>query len=123
MTTAGVITEFPTPSNGSLPELIVSGPDGDLWYADAGNSLIGRITTNGVITEFPVPVPFPQISQPVGITVGRDGAIWFTDARNNLIGRLAIEVPAVEVPTLTTSSLVLLGVALAISGFFLIHRS
>jgi virginiamycin B lyase len=72
MTPSGVITEFPIPTAGSYPSLIVAGPDGNLWFTELHGNKIGRITTSGVITEFPVTTSFPD-----GITVGPDGNLWF----------------------------------------------
>jgi virginiamycin B lyase len=48
ITTAGVITEFPIPTDDSEPWGITSGPDGNLWFTefphDAGSGLpFGRI--------------------------------------------------------------------------------
>ncbi len=84
ITTAGVITEFPTPLPGSRPFWIAAGPDNALWFSEFGGNKIGRITVAGVYTEFPVPTP---AIQPIGIALGSDGALWFTDALNH-IGRI-----------------------------------
>jgi len=43
ITTAGVITEFPTPTTGSTPQGITSGPDGALWFTELGANQIGRV--------------------------------------------------------------------------------
>src|SRR6266436_5523218 len=67
-------TEFPTPTAGSQPTAITTGPDGALWFTEQSGNKIGRITTDGVITEFPLPI---SGSGPVGITTGPDGALWF----------------------------------------------
>src|SRR5260370_37288280 len=48
------ITEFPLLSNDSGPSGITAGPDGNLWFTQAGGK-IGRITPAGNITEFPLP--------------------------------------------------------------------
>src|SRR5258706_11344356 len=75
-------TEFPTPTGGSQPTAITTGPDGALWFIEAGNQInqIGRITTAGVITEFPIPTITAGAS---GITTGPDGALWFTEHSGN----------------------------------------
>ena len=49
------ITEYPIPAAGSNSYGITMGPDGALWFTDAGANNIGRITTAGAITEFPIP--------------------------------------------------------------------
>jgi plastocyanin len=64
---------------------IVTGPDGNLWYAANARNAIARFTPSGVVTEFPVPQTFP-----VGITAGPDGNIWFTEQGANRIGRLQL---------------------------------
>src|ERR1700675_678123 len=45
------ITEFPL-EPGSKPNYITTGPDGALWFTDAGTNKIGRITTSGQVTEY-----------------------------------------------------------------------
>lgn len=79
------IIEFPIPTAGSNPYFIVTGPDGNLWFAEAGGNKIGKITTAGVITEYVVPTAG---SSPVGITVGPDGNLWFTEYLGNKIGKV-----------------------------------
>src|SRR5262245_45619128 len=49
ITTAGVITNFPTPTSNSQPVGIVVGPDGNLWFTESNVDRIGRITTSGSI--------------------------------------------------------------------------
>jgi len=67
-----------------LPNAIVPGPDGALWFTNLAN--VGRITTNGAITEY----TDPGINSTSGIAVGPDGAIWFymNGAVNGSIGRM-----------------------------------
>jgi virginiamycin B lyase len=47
ITTAGSVSEFPTPTAYSLPEGITAGPDRALWFTEKAASKIGRITTTG----------------------------------------------------------------------------
>jgi len=63
---------------------IAAGPDGALWFTNAGNDSIGRITTSGAVTNY----TDSSIASPDGITSGPDGALWFTNARSNTIGRI-----------------------------------
>lgn len=42
ITTAGVVTTFPLPVSGSAPIGIEEGPDGNLWFTEAGTGAIGR---------------------------------------------------------------------------------
>src|SRR5215831_14267254 len=81
------IVEFPVPSGaGSSPNDITAGPDGALWFTEAGTDKIGRLTTAGVIApEFTVP---GAGSAPAGITAGPDGALWFTESGSGEIGRI-----------------------------------
>ena len=92
ITPAGAVTEF---SNGisqsSRPLGIASGPDGNLWFTEAGSSVggvdrIGRITPAGVVTEFDNGLT-PN-SLPARIASGADGNLWFTEPQANQIGRL-----------------------------------
>src|SRR6202022_5147032 len=66
--TTGTFTEFAVPTASSVPEAIVTGPDGNLWFAEyAGVGAIGRITPAGTVTEF-------------AITTPNSGAFWITPA-------------------------------------------
>jgi streptogramin lyase len=85
ITTAGVVTEFHTPTSLSTPEGIVAGPDGALWFTESAGARIGRATTDGTITEYAL----PGTSFPSGdIIAGPDGALWFTESGVNGIGRI-----------------------------------
>ncbi len=79
------ITEFPLPS-GSGGVGITSGPDGNLWFADAGANKIGMINpTTHAISEFTVPTANAGL---YGITPGPDGNLWFTEWRAGKIGMI-----------------------------------
>jgi virginiamycin B lyase len=70
------ITEYSVPTAASAGiTAITSGPDGALWFTEAGVSAIGRITTAGEYTQYSL----GTVSLPWGITTGPDGALWFTD--------------------------------------------
>jgi virginiamycin B lyase len=81
-----------------VPEAIVAGADGALWFAERAANKIGRITTSGVISEFPIPTPE---SQPIFITAGPDGALWFGESAANKIGRITTSgtITEFEIPT------------------------
>ena len=63
----GIMTEYPLPTidsnragradplSGVLPGGITAGPDGAMWFTEAGADQIGRIGPDGVITEYPLP--------------------------------------------------------------------
>jgi hypothetical protein len=57
ITTGGVISEFPVPTQNSGPIDIAAGSDGAMWFAERGGNKIGRIT---VPTEEPAPSPPSQ---------------------------------------------------------------
>jgi streptogramin lyase len=61
---------------------IAAGPDGNVWYFDVGQSLVGRVTPAGSITQFAVP---GTGSGSEGIAAGRDGNIWMV-ARGEMNG-------------------------------------
>src|SRR5438093_11318473 len=69
------INEFPIPTAVSLPTAIAPGPDGNLWFTEAGHDgKIGRSTTGGSITEYVVAsATLPWIS---GTAAGPDGNLW-----------------------------------------------
>jgi hypothetical protein len=73
-------------STGSRPYAISGGPDGALWFTEAGNRSIGRITTDGAITECRLPTPGDHTLH--GIVAAPDGGIWFTEPNSNRIGRI-----------------------------------
>jgi len=63
---------------GALPESIVAGPDGNIWFAEVGADKIGRLNpgstppSSAVITLFT-----PPVSGTLGnIVVGPDGNLW-----------------------------------------------
>jgi virginiamycin B lyase len=87
MTTQGVLTEYPLPSDRpgfGAPDAtaITAGPDGKMWFVQS-DSAFGKITTSGVITQF-APLPYPEA--PMYLTGGPDGNVWFTDIGSNSVG-------------------------------------
>jgi streptogramin lyase len=83
--TAQSVTEFPA-TPGGMPGGIATGPDGNLWFTEAGVNRIGMITPAGVITEFGLAT---ASATPNFITVGPDGALWFSQTGTNRIGRIS----------------------------------
>jgi streptogramin lyase len=83
---AATVTNF-SDSTISGPVGITVGPDGALWFTNAGNSSVGSITTTGIVSNNQ-DVP---IAQPNGIASGIDGNVWFTNEANNSIGQISID--------------------------------
>ena len=76
VTTAGTANEilFQT-----CPTSIITGPDGAIWFTDAGSGSIGRISVDGSRTSFPLPYDHQySLIFPHSMTFGLDGSIWFT---------------------------------------------
>ena len=61
---------------------IAAGPDGNVWYFDSGQSLVGRVTPAGSIAQFKVPGTGAGSE---AITGGPDGNIWMV-ARGDMNG-------------------------------------
>jgi len=79
------VTEYAIPTPNSLPESILLGPDGALWFTETAGNKIGRITpVSGKITEY------QATGAPWDLIVGPDGAFWFTETNGNKIGRMTV---------------------------------
>jgi virginiamycin B lyase len=77
----GTITEFRpagiSQTATSDPLGITSGPDGNLWFTDAGASTIAKISPSGTgLAEFKTNT---GAASPVAITKGPDNRVWFTE--------------------------------------------
>ena len=79
------VTYFPTPTSGSLPYKITSGPSGYLWFTENTANNIGVISTSGAMREFAIPT---AASAPTGIVAGPDGNLWFAENSADRIGRM-----------------------------------
>ena len=68
---------------------IATGPDGGLWFGEAGppTTYVARVSTAGTIREFPLTAP---VSYPQSIVAGPDRAIWFTE-QSGRIGRMSVD--------------------------------
>ena len=88
-------TEYPIPTSGSQPQLICTGPDGNLWFCESVGNNIGKITPSGVITEYPVPTAG---AGPYGICSGPDGNLWFAENAGNNIGKCTTSGVITEYP-------------------------
>jgi virginiamycin B lyase len=88
VTLSGRVTEYQLPFRApSEVEIssIVTGPDGNLWFAETGANRIGTITPAGQITEFPLPSPG---SRPRTIASGPGGHLWVSEEGTNRVARI-----------------------------------
>ncbi|HVV48746.1 MAG TPA: hypothetical protein VHO06_03725, partial [Polyangia bacterium] len=77
ITPAGALTEYELPAvlGGRGPRTLITGPDGDLWWADT-QGYVAKDTTDGETTQF-------ATGMAAGfITVGPDGNLWFIASHN-----------------------------------------
>ena len=86
VTTAGAIIAHPLPQPNRGPSAITVGWDGNLWFAQLGQTgpAIGRMTPSGSYSEFPV------TGTPVAITPGLDGNMWFTEIDSGKVGSVSM---------------------------------
>ncbi|MDQ6780880.1 MAG: Virginiamycin B lyase [Candidatus Eremiobacteraeota bacterium] len=124
MTTAGVVTESLLPHAFSSPNVIVSGPDGALWFTENTHQSIGRMTVGGSLTEFPT----SRSGTPFFITRGPDGSLWFAGDRINfntaVLSRMTTSGNVCNFPDPTPGAL-LFGIASGHDGYlwFLDNRN
>jgi streptogramin lyase len=83
ITTGGAITEFThglAPGRGTDLEDIAAGPDGNVWFTNAGDNApaIGRITPSGQIIEFSASLPQRHDNDLGGLAAGPNASMWFT---------------------------------------------
>jgi streptogramin lyase len=95
---AQIITEFNSGTrDGCGPIMITTGPDGNLWFTDACDNSITRITPTGSFTAFGLgSVYWAGDSQTLGITGGPDGNLWFTKPSADKIGWITPEGDVTE---------------------------
>ena len=73
MTTDGSFQLFPL-SSSAQPVGITNGPGNAVWYTDASQNQIGKVTPTGTVTTFGTSLT------PEAITEGPDGNLWFTES-------------------------------------------
>jgi streptogramin lyase len=77
MTTAGVATEYTTPTANAGPWGFTAGSDGNLWFSEFDNSNVAKIVPGtGVITEYALP---QGGSGPSWIASAPDNRIWVVE--------------------------------------------
>ncbi len=84
-----IMNTYALPAGSSLTgnHVFIEGPDGALWFTDAGNNAIGRLSSTGQISEYKVPTPNSGVQS---ITLAADGGMWFTEASGNKVGRIDV---------------------------------
>jgi streptogramin lyase len=84
----------------STVTFLAAGPDGNIWYTDASNDNIGRMTPAGTSTLF----TSPQVSEPLRIAAGPDGNLWFTEFIGNRISSITPTGTITRYTIMTTSA-------------------
>ncbi|HEV3254588.1 MAG TPA: hypothetical protein VG033_09285 [Candidatus Acidoferrales bacterium] len=78
-------TGYPVPPGRQAePNLMVVGPDHNIWFTELTGEKIGRLTTSGTLTEFKI----AGAQALIGIASGPDGNIWFTDQYTGKVGHI-----------------------------------
>jgi hypothetical protein len=109
---------------GAVPGRMTAGPDGNMWFSDAGTAVtpatpaIGMISpTTDKVTEFTQPAGMNAGSNPHGITVGPDGNLWFPDTgATKAIGKFGLGVAAASVSAPAVTGTDGVGVAQSCGG-------
>jgi streptogramin lyase len=104
---AGTVTVFSVGvTANSQPIGITTGPDGNIWFTQAGRTVptaampaVGRIDpATGVVTEFTAGLSTG--SAPTGITVGSDGNLWIAERTRGSVARVTPAGAIEELPAL-----------------------
>lgn len=87
----GQFQSFDQGPAGYAGNVIISGPDGRLWFTDNQSNTIRAISADGTVRSYPVPTDSSQSSGAglFALAAGPDGAIWFTGFYSNVIGRVS----------------------------------
>jgi virginiamycin B lyase len=122
ITTSGAIVEYPVP-NAATAQLqgIALGPDGNVWFVDDGNNIIGTITPAGVITSHG---GIHVGAFPYDITPGpiADNDLWFTEKNLGRVGKITVSGTVTEF-SLKSSSVAPRGIVLGSDGNLWVAQS
>ena len=112
ITTSGSVVEHSIGALNAVPAGIVTGRDGNLWFADF-NDALGRTTTSGATTEFPIPggcrssagfCAYPSYVANGPSTTDPTG-LWFTEFPQNQFVRFDLpQADALTAKARTSSS-------------------
>ncbi len=100
MTTAGVMTPYPTISANSHPVGLVTGPDNNLWFGDYNNGKIVKSTSAGAMTEYTI----PTAGSGVRMLTRAGSYLWFTERLTNKIGRIHYQTGVFNEYTVPTAN-------------------
>jgi streptogramin lyase len=84
--------EFPTSLTSAQLVGIAAGPDGAVWFVDAQQGTLGRVTPEGAVTLFPAPL----LQGATDLVRGPDGNLWFSGAAG--VGRVGLDGAVTLVP-------------------------
>jgi Domain of unknown function (DUF4214) len=85
---AGKFAFFQPETKAQIRQLTV-GPDGDMWFTEFADNVVGKITATGVVTEFTLDSTLIDHEDSMSrLTVGSNGNLWFTLADNGEIGEV-----------------------------------
>jgi len=111
------------PTHGGHPEFVAAGPDGRIWFTEAGyggfppGSKIGALDpASGKIVEYVLPT---KESSPQQIVAGPDGNMWFTEENSNEIGKIDLHTSKIteyQVPGQTGETKYLIHIAAGPKG-------
>jgi virginiamycin B lyase len=85
--------QYTLPTPNAYPTSLIVGPDGALYFLEAGTGAIVRFTPDGAV--FGTLEPRRHFD---GLVAGPDGALWLTEPDANAIGRLSLQGAFSEYP-------------------------
>ncbi|HEX6832206.1 MAG TPA: hypothetical protein VF132_01625, partial [Rudaea sp.] len=82
---ASDIVEYPIRTPNAQPMGISVGPDGKIWFAEAGVNKLGHVLSTGTIAETAI----PEGNDVYDLALGPDSALWIAEPVHFAIGRWA----------------------------------
>lgn len=88
LTTAGRLDIYPLPAGEADLQGIAVAQDGAVWFAEQGNTAIGRLDARGHYSEYQTGT-FPAALRPRAVAVDHTGDVWFSTLGQPLmVGKL-----------------------------------